>query len=601
MTALVSLLRFSVMTLWVLLLSAQLFSCREGKTFQQLKNQPQEVKPIYPQINLEVNYCPRPSENIDAVNFYTFVLDYSYSNYGRNNDTCVGTDPQNQRLVAVENFFKNRTQRKNEKSYFSIILFGSKSLPECYRLFNNRTSYFTDNFDDVKKVIELIRQDHNSATGFIPESCKNWTNYLEGLNALTEVKKNFIQSMQKQYHQGQEKSAIVYLSANFVSDGAPVVLASDNLSKYTQPTDQVLGQVLNYINLYNYTEESRLAAIHTSLNTIYYSKPYTTKEGANSACVPPSGDPDKEATDLLTKMAKLGKGTFYNLKNRTPNFDDLNIPSLVFNFFTKQLFAINLSAVWREKAGQIFYQKDRDLDGLSDEQEIELGSDPTAADSDNDGFSDFTEWRLYQQPQFAQTKLSSCDLNNELDTDLDLLSDCDEILIGLPEAASDSDQDGIIDGLQWRFGLSIGLQTSTDLDRDGLSNLEELQRNLPPQFRNDLIEPKMPEQFSNYRSIRVSPQFPDQYNTAQLQCSQVQINQFRLLNVTDEFTLGLFYYGPQEVGPMKQLVRYRSQLKPNTDYCFRDEAIAPEQYPAHCRELNSVDFQREVYYESAIP
>ena len=63
--------------------------------------------------------------------------------------------------------------------------------------------------------------------------------------------------------------------------------------------------------------------------------------------------------------------------------------------------------------------EDFDEDGLTNKQEIDLGTDPSKADTDNDGLDDFTEVNSY----------STDPINH--DSDGDTLSDGDEILLGL--------------------------------------------------------------------------------------------------------------------------------------------------------------------------
>jgi len=85
---------------------------------------------------------------------------------------------------------------------------------------------------------------------------------------------------------------------------------------------------------------------------------------------------------------------------------------------------------------------DDDQDGLSNEQEVILGTDPNLVDSDQDGLSDGVEVNQHQ--------------TNPLD--------------------NDSDNDGIIDGLEVTHGLNPNDAADADADNDGdnLTNTEEL-------------------------------------------------------------------------------------------------------------------------------
>lgn len=112
--------------------------------------------------------------------------------------------------------------------------------------------------------------------------------------------------------------------------------------------------------------------------------------------------------------------------------------------------------------------KDSDGDGLPDSLEIQFGTDPYGADSDNDGVSDYNElnW-LNSDPLNANNALEDPDkdgLNNAeetrfgtnpvyADSDYDHLSDYDEIYVyHTNPLVADTDGDGVIDGVEVQNG-----------------------------------------------------------------------------------------------------------------------------------------------------
>lgn len=103
---------------------------------------------------------------------------------------------------------------------------------------------------------------------------------------------------------------------------------------------------------------------------------------------------------------------------------------------------------------------DYDGDGLSDRDEIALGTDPSAVDTDNDGLSDREEVRsLLTDP-------------TSRDTDGDGLFDGDEVLIyGTDPLNPDTDDDGLDDHTELRWLGTSPLTNDTDID--GLSDFEE--------------------------------------------------------------------------------------------------------------------------------
>jgi hypothetical protein len=109
---------------------------------------------------------------------------------------------------------------------------------------------------------------------------------------------------------------------------------------------------------------------------------------------------------------------------------------------------------------------DSDGDSLSDARERELGTDPNLEDTDGDGIADGVEVNIHgTNPVLA-------------DTDGDGLTDFDELLHGTSQTNRDSDGDGLLDG--WEVANFLNPRSAegndgaeADIDRDGLTNLEE--------------------------------------------------------------------------------------------------------------------------------
>ena len=90
---------------------------------------------------------------------------------------------------------------------------------------------------------------------------------------------------------------------------------------------------------------------------------------------------------------------------------------------------------------------DRDQDGVTDDRERALGSNPGSADSDNDGYADGYEDRLAEFG-FDLTKPT-------FDRDKDGLSDDLEKTLGTNPASPDSDGDGWSDFDEELIGTSV--------------------------------------------------------------------------------------------------------------------------------------------------
>ncbi len=133
---------------------------------------------------------------------------------------------------------------------------------------------------------------------------------------------------------------------------------------------------------------------------------------------------------------------------------------------------------------------DNDVDGLTNLQEFIQGTNPTLADTDNDGLSDGDEINTYHtnplETDSDDDGLNDGDeihtyLTNPLnsDSDSDGLSDGDEVNTHNTNPLNiDSDNDGLDDGFEILYGFDPNVDNddgSKDTDNDNLTNLEEFQ------------------------------------------------------------------------------------------------------------------------------
>lgn len=109
---------------------------------------------------------------------------------------------------------------------------------------------------------------------------------------------------------------------------------------------------------------------------------------------------------------------------------------------------------------------DDDVDGISNEDEIKLGTNPSFKDSDSDGVSDGAELLSGSDPLNATSKPADSDgdgLSDSYeavlgtdprnpDSDIDLVRDDLEVALGIDPLSNDSDYDGILDGKEVELG-----------------------------------------------------------------------------------------------------------------------------------------------------
>ena len=123
------------------------------------------------------------------------------------------------------------------------------------------------------------------------------------------------------------------------------------------------------------------------------------------------------------------------------------------------------------------WEQDSDSDGLSDEDEKNIKTDPYNPDTDGDGLSD------YEEVYLTNTDPTIAD-NKNLDTDGDGLSDYEEVKeFSTDSCAVDTDGDGLSDYEEVKIYNTN--PNKKDTDGDGLSDSFEIENNLDPLNSND--------------------------------------------------------------------------------------------------------------------
>ncbi|MGA1849083.1 MAG: hypothetical protein ACMUHB_07055, partial [Thermoplasmatota archaeon] len=107
---------------------------------------------------------------------------------------------------------------------------------------------------------------------------------------------------------------------------------------------------------------------------------------------------------------------------------------------------------------------DTDLDGLPDNEEYDLGTDPLNFDTDTDTVPDPEEIDLGTDP-------------TSYDTDMDGLEDGVELIFGSDPLMNDTDGEGLLDNIEFEIGTD---PNDNDTDDDGLSDYEEWLMGLDP-------------------------------------------------------------------------------------------------------------------------
>jgi Bacterial TSP3 repeat len=190
---------------------------------------------------------------------------------------------------------------------------------------------------------------------------------------------------------------------------------------------------------------------------------------------------DDRANDLVAQMAIAGRGALLQQSPNSVNLMqiDISAPNAVLQ--RRELVVFNPNAILRD--GVVL--ADSDADGLADEDEETIGTDPTLADTDGDGLGDaierfvFVEGSTFDPLVAALPVECSMLVDPQLDSDSDGLKDCEEIVLRTEPSLPDSDKDGIPDLVEVRRGGNpLADDALSDNDRDGLTNAFELRAGL---------------------------------------------------------------------------------------------------------------------------
>ena len=139
---------------------------------------------------------------------------------------------------------------------------------------------------------------------------------------------------------------------------------------------------------------------------------------------------------------------------------------------------------------------DPDGDGLTNEEELSLGTDPQAEDTDDDGLTDFDEVvNLDTDPLVADTDEDGLDDGDEVkggtdplddDTDGDGLGDGEEMTAGTDPLDDDTDDDGLFDGEEIALGAD---PLDDDTDDDGVLDGDEPEGDTDGDGLIDVLDP----------------------------------------------------------------------------------------------------------------
>jgi hypothetical protein len=200
--------------------------------------------------------------------------------------------------------------------------------------------------------------------------------------------------------------------------------------------------------------------------------PYDCTAASNPMCEPNCDSACRsEVLGQAMSFAAGGKYIRFESAEQT-NFVAIDFRSTQERFVVKEFLVHNRNVI--AHADHLY--ADSDGDGLSDEEEMAIGTNPLLEDTDGDQFNDRLEHLLTTlglDPLKTST-IANCP-DPTLDTDGDGLRDCEEMLLGSDKTLFDTDADGFPDAVEFRVGTNLlSDDVLEDLDLDGVNNGREV-------------------------------------------------------------------------------------------------------------------------------
>lgn len=231
----------------------------------------------------------------------------------------------------------------------------------------------------------------------------------------------------------------------------------------------------------------------------------------------------EEARQLLLDMALDGEGTFTDVPAGSDFAFDF-VPQLRdLRYELSRVVARNRHARFSAAGPAI----DSDADWLTDALEQALGTDPLRADTDGDGLRDGVERAVSSTEGPLVADVGCGDLDDE---DEDGLTDCEELVLGTARANPDTDGDFLMDGQEVAFGASaVSEDAAADGDHDGLFDREEVPLHLDPRIPNSATEVA---QWAYRYEVEALPQV----ETSDPRCYQLRIDNLTMVETLADDT-----------------------------------------------------------------
>lgn len=496
-----------------------LVSCRD-----ELQPLQRAMVGVYNYGKVEARFCSSAPAPAQQKLKYLFIVDHSASN--KPGLPLDPADVQNsdaegsRRYGPMINFVRNLSPDPSTLTSFNIIDFHDTAYqPTGMTVFESDTDTFINN----------ASQDWigSGAANLPSPDDSGFTNYQDAFSLAEQIIRQ--DALTESVTQSGTIVTTVY-QIILVTDGAPVVQASNGVSLYTQDFDADLKPVINNIlDIKNNPTLGKYVA-NISINTAYY---YNT----NLA-------PSTDAVTLLEKIATAGNGLFLQFSSgQQILYQQFTPPSRNVLNQLADVFVENVNGVWWDDG---HFMLDTDADGLPDAIEQQVGSNFNVYDSDGNGVSDLVEFRTKgracddptcsaaaRDPYaicagYNPTTDASGNVNFNSNTN-DGLNDCEKFLLNGSIQSFSSAGNLIPDLLAFKNTMAIQSGNANvalaDPFADGLNNYAKLKLGLPVQVSKKYI--------SNFES-RVSNLVVESSAATGVTCYRLNVNKVALSGLNNK-------------------------------------------------------------------
>jgi hypothetical protein len=456
--------------------------------------------------SVQVNFCTTPAAAVSTKIKYLFVIDQSYNNqqnyYWNSNtdgpyaDVNGGTDPTGgKRYDSLITFLNNAALNPSSSIYYSALFFNTNPIVPFKNFTGGGLSedqlqesiwYSLNGALDVQNTAAYMSAQYTNIAcpnagpcDVQPQADGGWSDYSDTLTLVLNSIEQDLGNEQVLVDEGQPLEASSYVIF-WVSSSFPY------LPSGAQNTQALVNQVKTISALK--TQQQYAPYIDSIIfNTGYYS----TNSNYWS---------QQQTSTLLQNMAAVGQGTYVDFSTNDINYSKFSVPQSTQPFVLKDFWVHDASAVWWK--GQLML--DSDNDGIPDLVEVQMGSNPNAYDSDQNGIGDGVEYNLFGSPCGGIPAGGTGTCSNATavksflgvpncgspgtwpniypDSDNDYLNDCEEGLLGSNHSDFDSNVDWVPDQLEWLFNIPFLYGTNgltADPANDGVSNYQKLKDLFP--------------------------------------------------------------------------------------------------------------------------